>query len=54
MPWRAFEDLHDGIGQVEEKVEPDEDVDNDECLLFQGCHEDADIEQEDGQFGEED
>lgn len=54
MPWGAFEDLHNGISQVEEEVEPDEDVDDDVCLLLQGCHEHADIEQEDRQFGEED
>lgn len=54
MPGSALEDLHDGICQVEEKIKPDEEMNEYECRFLEGRPEDTDIEQENGQFGNED
>lgn len=46
MPRRALKDLDYGVGEVEEKVEPDEEL-NDQvrCSLKRGC-EDVDVKEE--------
>lgn len=54
MPGSALKDLHDGICQVEEKVKPDEEMNEYECRFLEGWREDADIKQENGQFGDKD
>lgn len=43
MPRRALENLDYCIGQVEKKVEPDEQLDEDECHLFERWRKHADV-----------
>lgn len=43
MPWRALENLDYCVGQVEEKVEPDEQLDEDERCSLEGWCKHADV-----------
>lgn len=43
MPWCALEKLDYCVGQVEEKVEPDEQLDENECHLFERWRKYADV-----------
>jgi len=55
MPRRALKNLNDGVCEVEEEIEPDEELDDHVCCCFLdgGCEE-ADVEEEDGEFSDED
>lgn len=55
MPRRALENLNDCVGEVEEEVEPDEELDDHvcRCFLHGGCEE-AYVKEKDGEFGDKD
>ena len=48
LPWNTSSNLNDGVGQVERRIKPQKQVDEDEHPSFFARSKDAEVEEQDG------